>query len=64
MNRDTTSAPTTAARVIDALLRALAPAEDLSVEGEMQQHFPFARLGQDTPSQASLRMPTTMPGSL
>ena len=65
MNRDTTSAPTTTtARVIDALLRVLAPGEELSVEAQMQQHFPFARLGQDTSSQASLRMPTTAPGSL
>jgi hypothetical protein len=64
MNRDTSSAPTTAARVIDALLRALAPAEDLSVEAEMQRHFPFARLGQEASSQANLRMPTTAPGSL
>jgi len=64
MNPDTNSAPTPLARVIDALLRVLAPGEKLSVEAEMQQHFPFARLGQDTSSQASLRMPTTAPGSL
>lgn len=64
MNRHATSTPTTTARVIDALLRVLAPGEELSVEAQMQQHFPFARLGQDTSSQASLRMPTTAPGSL
>lgn len=63
MNRDT-SAPTTTARVINTLLRALAPAEELSVEAEMQQHFPFARLGDDSSPHARLRLPTTAHGSL
>ncbi len=63
MNRDT-SATTTTARVFNALMRALAPAEELSVEAELQQHFPFTRLGEDTSRQARLRMPTTAPGSL
>ncbi|MBC7992449.1 MAG: hypothetical protein H7Z15_04305 [Rhizobacter sp.] len=63
MNRDN-PAPSPAARVIDALLRALAPGEELSTEAEVQQHFPFARLGADTSPQAHLRRPTTVPGSL
>ncbi len=63
MNRNT-SAPTTTARVIDSLLRALAPGEELSVEAEVQQHFPFARLGDDSSLHARLRMPTTAHGSL
>jgi hypothetical protein len=63
MNRDT-PAPNTAARVIDALLSALAPGEELSAEAEVQQHFPFARLGDDTSAQARMRLPTTAPGSL
>ena len=63
MNRDT-KAPTPTARVIDALLRALAPGETLSVEAEVQQHFPFARLGDDASPHARLRMPTTAHGSL
>ena len=47
-----------------ALLRALSPAEELSVEAEMQQHFPFARLGDDNSPHARLRLPTTAHGSL
>lgn len=63
MNRDA-PAQTTTARVIDALLRVLAPGEAACIETEMQSHFPFARIGEQTSRQAHLRMPTTVHGSL
>jgi len=64
MNRDTSAPTTTTARVINALLRALAPTAELSVEAEMQQHFPFARRGNDDSPHARLHLPTTAHGSL
>jgi len=65
MNRDTT-AQTTAARLIKALVRSFAPVEEGNdVETELLKHFPFARVGEPVSSRGSLRnMPTTAHGSL
>lgn len=64
-NHDTT-AQTTAARLINALMCAFAPAEKgIDVETELLKHFPFARVGEQAPSSNSLRsIPTTAHGSL
>jgi hypothetical protein len=63
MNRNT-PAQTTTTRLINALLRVLAPGEEVCVESEMLKHFPFARIGEQTSPQARLRMQTTVHGSL
>ena len=60
-----TPAQTPAARVINALLRALDPGEEVCVESELLKHFPFARVGEQQPArQAALRFPTTANGAL
>jgi len=63
MNHDTT-AQTTAARFVNALLRVLAPGEEVCVESELLKHFPFSRLGERSSSHVQLRVPTTIHGSL
>ncbi|MGY4827811.1 hypothetical protein ACVNIS_04435 [Sphaerotilaceae bacterium SBD11-9] len=63
MNHDT-PAQTPAARVINALLRVLAPGEEVCVETELLKHFPFARLGEQPSRHAALRIPTTAHGAL
>lgn len=52
------------ARWIDALLHALSPQPDGSVEAQLLQHFPFAKLGDQDEADTRLRMPTTAHGSL
>ena len=63
MNRNTT-AQTTTARVINALLSALAPGDEVGADSELLKHFPFARVGEQASSVARLRMQTTAHGSL
>lgn len=63
MNRNTT-AQTTTARVINALLCALAPDDKGDADSELLKHFPFARVGEQASSQTRLHMQTTAHGSL
>ena len=63
MNRDT-QPQTPAARLINALIRVLAPGDEVCVESELLKHFPFARVGAQAESRPSLRIPTTVHGSL
>jgi hypothetical protein len=63
MQRNTHTA-TPAARLINVLIRALAPGEEPSVEAELLKHFPFARVGVQAPARPSLRIPTTVSGAL
>jgi hypothetical protein len=59
-----THAQTIAARMINTLLRALAPGEEVCVESELLKHFPFARVGEPATRHADLRIPTTAHGAL
>lgn len=59
-----TPAQTIAARMVNTLLRALAPGEEVCVESELLKHFPFARVGEAAERPAELRMPTMANGAL
>ncbi len=63
MNRNT-NAQTTTARVINALLRAWEPGDEVGANSELLKHFPFARVGEQASSQTRLHMQTTVHGSL